>query len=116
MPLYRTGLLLIRAWVETGSVKPLRAQIRTTTDVAKGLERELTVVDVPSATAKVEAWLADILAAGELALEDVDTPTRDRNSKTTWELNDLKDMPVVSNAAAKEIGRVHEVLFDPGAN
>lgn len=35
---------------------------------------------------------------------------------TTWELKDLLDLPVVSNAAAREIGRIQEVLFDPGAN
>lgn len=35
---------------------------------------------------------------------------------TTWEFKDLLDMTVVSTAAAKEIGKVHEVLFDPGAN
>jgi uncharacterized protein YrrD len=35
---------------------------------------------------------------------------------TTWELKDLLKVPVVSNAAAREIGKVHEALFDPGAN
>ena len=35
---------------------------------------------------------------------------------TTWELKDLQDFPVVSNAAAREIGRVQEVLFNPEAN
>ena len=35
---------------------------------------------------------------------------------TTWEFKDLKDLSVVSNAEAKAIGRVKEVLFNPGAN
>lgn len=35
---------------------------------------------------------------------------------TTWELKDLLNLPVVSNAAAKEIGRVDEVLLNPSAN
>jgi len=35
---------------------------------------------------------------------------------TTMELNDLIGVPVVSNAAAKKIGRVKEVLFNPRAN
>lgn len=35
---------------------------------------------------------------------------------TTWELKDLVDLPVVSNAAATAIGRVEEVLFDPSMN
>jgi len=35
---------------------------------------------------------------------------------TTYEFNDLNNLPVVSNAAAREIGRVKEVLFNPAAN
>jgi uncharacterized protein YrrD len=35
---------------------------------------------------------------------------------TTWEFKDLINLPVVSNAAAREIGRVKEVLFNPRAN
>jgi uncharacterized protein YrrD len=34
----------------------------------------------------------------------------------TWEFKDLLDLPVVSNTEAREIGRVKEVLFNPGAN
>jgi uncharacterized protein YrrD len=37
-------------------------------------------------------------------------------SMTTYEFNDLNNLPVVSNAAAREIGRVKEVLFNPAAN
>jgi uncharacterized protein YrrD len=114
MPKYRTGLLLIRAWVEKGSRKPLRAQIRSTTDVTKGFESELTVADVPSTSAKVEAWLGDVLADGQLEQEE--TISKETKLMTTWEFKDLIDLPVVSNAAAREIGRVKEVLFDPGAN
>ena len=35
---------------------------------------------------------------------------------TTLEFKDLVNVPVVSNAAAREIGRVKEVLFNPAAN
>jgi sporulation protein YlmC with PRC-barrel domain len=35
---------------------------------------------------------------------------------TTWEFKDLQDLPVVSDAAAREMGRVKEVLFDTWAN
>jgi uncharacterized protein YrrD len=35
---------------------------------------------------------------------------------TTYEFSDLKGLPVVSNAAAREIGKVQEVLFNPSAN
>jgi uncharacterized protein YrrD len=116
MALYSTGLLIIRAWVEKGSRKPLRAHIRTTTDVSKGFETELTVADVPSTSAKVESWLGDVLAAGQLDEEGVKTINKETKSMTTWEFKDLLHLPVVSNAEAKEIGRVHEVLFDPAAN
>jgi uncharacterized protein YrrD len=34
----------------------------------------------------------------------------------TREFKDLINLPVVSNTAAREIGRVREVLFDPAAN
>jgi len=60
MPLQHTGLLIIRAWVEKGSRKPVRAHIRATTDVSKGFDSELTVADKASASAKVEAWLDDV--------------------------------------------------------
>jgi uncharacterized protein YrrD len=35
---------------------------------------------------------------------------------TSWELNNLKDLPVVSKNDAKSLGRVDEVLFNPSAN
>src|SRR6185436_13028562 len=35
---------------------------------------------------------------------------------TTYEFDDLKNVPVVSNAEAREIGRVKEALFNPAAN
>ena len=66
MPLDRTGLLIIRAWIEHGSSKPLRAQIRLTTDVAGGFESEMTLADVNAVSAAVETWLLDVLAAGQL--------------------------------------------------
>jgi hypothetical protein len=67
MPLDRTGLMIIRAWVEQGSSQPLRARIRFTTDVGAGLERELTLADVPGVSAAVELWLQDVLLNGEPA-------------------------------------------------
>ncbi len=35
---------------------------------------------------------------------------------TTYEFDDLKNVPVVSNAEAREIGRVKEALFNPSAS
>jgi hypothetical protein len=56
-----TGLLIIRAWVENGSSKPLRAQIRLTTNIAAGITSEMTLAEITSVSAQVEAWLHDVL-------------------------------------------------------
>ena len=64
MPLDHTGLLIIRAWVEQGSSKRLRAQIRLTTDVTAGFASELTFADVSGVSEAVEAWLEDVLLEG----------------------------------------------------
>jgi uncharacterized protein YrrD len=116
MPLYSTGLLLIRAWVEKGSPKPLRAHIRTTTDVSKGFESELMVADVPSTVTTVETWLEDVLKDGQSENEGVKKISKEKKSMTTWEFKDLKGLPVVSNVEAREMGRVKEALFNPEAN
>jgi hypothetical protein len=65
MPLDRTGLMIIRAWLEQGSSKPLRARIRLTTDVGAGFESEVTLADVPAVSAAVELWLEDVMLNGE---------------------------------------------------
>lgn len=61
----RTGLLIIRAWVEEGSSEPLRAQIRLSTDVSTGFEREMTLARSEEVCATVQAWLADISGRAE---------------------------------------------------
>jgi hypothetical protein len=66
---YRTGLLIIRAWIEKGSSKTLRAHIRSTTDVANGFTSERTVADVTSTSEVVESWLEDVLVQGPLEAE-----------------------------------------------
>ena len=58
----RTGLMIIRAWVEEGSREPLRVQLRLTTDVSKGFEQTLNLSDVETASAAVERWLSGVLA------------------------------------------------------
>jgi len=62
MPRHHTGLLIVRAWVESGSSKPLRAHLRLTTDVATGFASEKTLADVKAVSAAVEAWLDAVLA------------------------------------------------------
>ena len=61
----RLGLLIIRAWVEAGSASPLRAQLRWTTNVSRGLENGVTLIDVESVQSAVGEWLRDVLAAGD---------------------------------------------------
>jgi hypothetical protein len=66
----RTALLIIRAWVEPGSSSPLRAQIRLTTDVARGLEYSLTLTQEAKVVEAVRAWLSEMLAAAGGAKDD----------------------------------------------
>lgn len=68
MTLDHTGLLIIRAWVEQGSSKPLRAQIRLTANIGDGFERELTLVEVADVSMVVETWLRDVLLNGRADL------------------------------------------------
>jgi hypothetical protein len=58
----RVGLFLIRAWVEPESSSPLRAHIRSTTNVSQGFEQALTVADKEAVVAAVQAWLSEMLA------------------------------------------------------
>jgi hypothetical protein len=70
----RTGLFVIRAWVEPGSSSPLRAQIRLTTDVAQGFERSLTVAQEDAVVAAVQAWLSEMLVGSDGVRNDFDNP------------------------------------------
>jgi hypothetical protein len=58
---HRTGLLIIRAWVEVGSSDPLRANVRVTDDVAQGIERTLDVVEPEAVDRIVGAWIRGML-------------------------------------------------------
>ncbi len=53
----RTGLMVIRAWVEKGSGKPLRAQVRHTSDVSVGFESEATLAEPDLVLAEVKGFL-----------------------------------------------------------
>jgi hypothetical protein len=70
----RTGLLIIRAWVEPGSSSPLRAHIRFTTDVSHGFEHTLTVAQEEATIEAVQAWLSEMLAGALDVGEDPDSP------------------------------------------
>jgi hypothetical protein len=56
----RTALLIIRAWLEEGSVEPLRANIRLTTDISAGFEQTLTLARPEAVKDAVDAWLREI--------------------------------------------------------
>jgi hypothetical protein len=57
----RTGLLIIRAYLETESSSPLRAEIRLTGDVSAGIELTRTLADADLVVEVVRAWLDDVL-------------------------------------------------------
>ena len=57
----RTGLLVIRAWRESDSPVPLRAEIRVARDVSEGFQQRLTVTDAESVTRVVMDWLDLVL-------------------------------------------------------
>jgi hypothetical protein len=55
-------LLVIRAWVEEGSERPLRVEVRLTADTARGFQHELTFSEAAPVEALVRAWLAEVPA------------------------------------------------------
>jgi hypothetical protein len=57
----QTGLLIIRAWVEEGSPQPLRAEVRSTTDVSAGIQRSVPLAQATDVGAEVQEWLADVM-------------------------------------------------------
>lgn len=57
----RTGLMIIRAWVEEGSTQPLRAQVRLSRDVSAGVEGTFTFTTADDVCAAVRTWLAEIM-------------------------------------------------------
>jgi hypothetical protein len=58
------GLLVLRAWVEEGSARPLRVEVRLTADSGRGFERELVFSEPAAVEALVRTWLGDLLAGG----------------------------------------------------
>ena len=65
MPSYRTGLLIIRAWVEPGSTDPLRAQIRVTNDISTGIERTVALAESETVMELVDKWLQAVIESTE---------------------------------------------------
>jgi hypothetical protein len=65
MAIAPVGLLVMRAWVQDGSERPLRVQVRVTGDVRHGFEREEVLSESTAVEATVRAWLAAVLAGGQ---------------------------------------------------
>lgn len=61
MAIDRTGVLIIRAWIDEGSSEPLRAHILMTNDVSHGYERTVTLRRTEAVSAQVEEWLSGFL-------------------------------------------------------
>jgi hypothetical protein len=53
----RTGLFMIRAWVEAGSSSPLRATVRISSDIEHGIERTVNLCRPDEVLALVDQWL-----------------------------------------------------------
>jgi hypothetical protein len=61
MPSHRTGVLIIRAWVEEGSDEPLRAHVRVVNDVAMGVAQTSNFVKAEGVNALVLSWLREMV-------------------------------------------------------
>ena len=57
----RTGMLIIRAWIEEGSSEPLRAELRISSDVSGGFDRTVTLSQTRAVCDTVLEWLDDVL-------------------------------------------------------
>ena len=55
------ALLIIRASLEQGSSSPLRVEVRTTRDVATGVQRTMTLTEVEPVLAEVRRWLGEFV-------------------------------------------------------
>ena len=58
----RTGVLIIRAWLEAGSSEPLRVQIRIVDDVSTQHERRVALSRPDAVCATVKEWLEELTA------------------------------------------------------
>ncbi len=62
MDLDQLGLLIVRVWVEPGSVRPARLQIRATTDLSAGFACTRTLTDIEEATTVIRSFLNSVLS------------------------------------------------------
>jgi hypothetical protein len=53
----QTGLMVLRVWIEEGSTRPLRVDVRQTSDLSNGSFRTLTLTDIDPVLAVVKTFL-----------------------------------------------------------
>jgi hypothetical protein len=70
------GVLVMRAWIEEGSQRPLRVEVRVTADSGRGFEREVMFSEQGQVEQIVRAWLADVLAGDDQASRSADPTER----------------------------------------
>ena len=73
----KRALLIVHAWIEQGSDRPLRAHVRATADVDAGFEIDLTLSDIDLACNVVRDWLGRVAASSNDADTDADPAARD---------------------------------------
>jgi hypothetical protein len=57
----KRALLIVHAWMEPGSDRPLRAHMRATADVEAGFGRDLTLSNIDAACDGVRDWLERVV-------------------------------------------------------
>ncbi len=66
IPTSRTGLFIIRAWLDPDSSSPLRVQMTVKDDVNESTQSQTTITDATGVCQAVEKWLEDLLAGSTL--------------------------------------------------
>jgi hypothetical protein len=51
------GLMVLRVWTEQGSARPLRVDVRQTSDLSRGFRRSVTLTDIDLVLATVRSFL-----------------------------------------------------------
>ena len=57
----RSGLLIIRTWIEEGSSEPLRVEVRIVDDMSAGFEHRVTLARANDVCATVKKWLDGVV-------------------------------------------------------
>lgn len=77
----QVGLLILRVWIEPGSIRPARLQLRATTDPSTGFTRTQTLAGIEEAITVIRAFLQSIL------------PDDPGDSHHTGDPNDTRPLP-----------------------